>query len=180
MTIDRRQFINSTAWPVRADRGGEMLAPGKPSDLSQYIDVRDLAKFMVHCVEQRLDGGYNGICTPRPMGEVLESCVRVTDRDTDLTWVPADFLSDNGLNAWQQIPMWADSASPLSGSLTWSAEQSLAAGLTIRPVDATGADTLAWFRSLPEERQATLRSGIPADKEAEVLAAWKNVATEAR
>ena len=149
-----------------------MIAPGKPADLTQYIDVRDLAAFMVLCTEQQLAGGYNGICSPRPMGEVLEACVKVADSDTELTWVPADFLSENGLEAWQQIPMWADSDSPVSGSLTWSAEKSLAAGLAIRPVEETVRDTLAWFRTLPEERQANLRAGIPAEKEAEVLAAW--------
>lgn len=161
-----------TYWPVRADRGGSMIAPGKPNDLTQYIDVRDLARFMVLCTEQKLAGGYNGICTPRPMGDVLDSCVRMTGNETELVWVPADFLSENGLEAWQQIPMWADSDSPVSGSLTWSAEKSMAAGLTIRPVDETVRDTLAWFRTLPEERQASLRAGIPADKESEVLSAW--------
>jgi 2'-hydroxyisoflavone reductase len=166
-----------TYWPVRADRGGEMLAPGKPSDLTQYIDVRDLAKFMVHSVEQRLAGAYNAVCAPRPMGDILESCVRVTDKDTDLTWVPADFLSENGLDAWQTIQMWADSESPMTGSLTWSADKSLAAGLTIRPIDATVRDTLAWFRSLPAERQAVLRSGIPEEKESEVLSAWRQTLT---
>jgi 2'-hydroxyisoflavone reductase len=161
-----------TYWPVRTARGGNMIAPGKPSDLTQYIDVRDLAQFMVHCTEQKLAGAYNGICTPRPMGEVLDSCVRVTGKETQLVWVPADFLEDNGLLAWQQIPMWADSDSPAVGSLSWSAKKSMAAGLRIRSVDDTVRDTLAWYQALPDDRQAALRAGIPADKEAEVLAAW--------
>ncbi len=163
-----------TYWPVRADKGGTMLAPGKPSDLTQYIDVRDLAAFMVHCLEAKLTDSYNVICPPLPMGDFLDACVGVTDKGTELEWVPADFLAENGLQSWQQIQMWADGDSPLSGSLTWSADKSLAAGLTIRPVEDTIRATLDWFRSLPEERQAALRSGIPADKEAEVLAAWAN------
>ena len=162
-----------TYWPVRANRGGEMLAPGKPSDLTQYIDVRDLGKFMVHCLEQKMMDTFNLIRQPMPMGDVLDSCLRVADKGTSLTWVPANVLAEHGLRAWQEIPMWADSDTPLTGSLTWSGQKALDAGLTIRPVDETVRDTLAWFNSLPEERRATLRAGIPAAREVEVLAAWQ-------
>lgn len=161
-----------TYWPIRADRGGEMLAPGKPADLTQYIDVRDLAEFMVHCLEQQRTGSFNLVRKPMPMGEFLDACVRVTDKGTELTWVPADFLEQEGLQAWQNIPMWADSDSPMTGSLTWSPAKAMAAGLTIRPVETTIRDTIDWFRSLPEERQATLRAGIEADREKSVLSAW--------
>lgn len=167
-----------TYWPVRAARGGEMLAPGKPADLTQYIDVRDLAEFMVLCVEQKLTESYNLVRRPMPMGDFLDACVRVTDAGTELTWVPADFLEAEGLSSWQQIQMWADSDSPISGSLTWSPEKAIKAGLKIRPVDDTIRATLDWFRTLPDDRQAALRSGIPADKEASVLAAWSEAQTK--
>ena len=162
-----------TYWPVRATRGGEMLAPGKPSDLTQYIDVRDLAAFMVHCVEQKLTDSYNAVRHPFPIGEFLETCVRVTDSRTSLTWLPADFLAAHDLQSWRDLQMWADSESPMAGSLSWSGRKALDAGLTIRPLEETIRDTLAWFHSLPAERQQSLRSGIPAGKETEVLAAWR-------
>jgi 2'-hydroxyisoflavone reductase len=162
-----------TYWPLRADRGGEMLAPGKPSDLTQYIDVRDLAIFMVHCLEQNLTNSYNLVRQPFSLGEFLEACVRVTGKGTRLTWVSADFLAEHELESWRDLQMWADSTSPISGSLTWSSTKALAAGLTIRPLDETIRDTLAWFKALPDERQANLKSGLDPDKEAEVLKAWR-------
>jgi len=161
-----------TYWPVRASQGGTMLAPGRPSDLTQYIDVRDLARFMVHCLEEGTTGAFNAIRPPMPMGDFLSACVDVTGGNTSLEWVPADFLAEQGLESWQQLQMWADQDSPKSGSLTWSADKALAAGLSITPVSTTVRDTLAWFRSLPDERQAELRSGIPADVEQRVLNAW--------
>lgn len=161
-----------TYWPVRVDRGGEVLAPGKPSDLTQYIDVRDLARFMVHCLEQELADTYNLVRNPMPMGDLLAACVKTIDSDATLTWVPAGFLAEQDLQAWRDLPAWADSDSAMAGSLTWSADKALAAGLTISPIEDTVRDTLAWFRTLPQERQQELRAGISAEKEAAVLAAW--------
>lgn len=161
-----------TYWPVRADRGGEMLAPGKPADLTQYIDVRDLGMFMVHCLERKLTGDFNLVRQPFPMGDFLDACVRVTGRGTKLTWVPGDFLAEHDLASWRELQMWADADSPVTGSLTWSGRKAIDAGLEIRPVEETIRDTLDWFMSLPDDRRSAMRSGIPAEKEAAVLAAW--------
>ena len=98
--------------------------------------------------------------------------MRVSDKGATLTWVPAEVLAKHGLRPWQELPMWADSESLLSGSLTWSAAKALDAGLTIRPIDETVRDTLDWFGSLPPERRAALRAGISAAKEKEVLVSW--------
>lgn len=162
-----------TYWPVRAVRGGPMIAPGKPSDLTQYIDVRDLAAFMVHALEQKLTDSYNLVRQPMPWGEFLDACVRVTGDGAELVWIPGDFLAEHELESWRQLQMWADADLPISGSLTWSASKAIEAGLDIRPVEETIRDTIDWFRSLPADRQSELRSGIPADKEAAVLAAWR-------
>ncbi len=162
-----------TYWPMRADRGGPMIAPGKPSDLTQYIDVRDLAAFMVHALEQKLTDSYNLVREPMPWGDFLNACVSAADKDTELVWIPGDFLAEHELESWRQLQMWADSETPMAGSFTWSATKAIEAGLTIRPVEETIRDTVAWYKSLPADRQAAMRSGIPADKEGEVLAAWR-------
>ena len=164
-----------TYWPVRIDRGGEVLAPGKPSDPTQYIDVRDLARFMVLCLEQGLTEAYNVVRNPMPFGDLLSACLATIDSDAELTWVPADFLAEHDVQAWRDLPAWADSDSALAGSLTWSADKALAAGLMISPIEDTIRDTLAWFRSLPDERQAELRAGMSRDKEASVLEAWHSL-----
>ena len=163
-----------TYWPVRIDRGGEVLAPGKPSDPTQYIDVRDLARFMVHCLEQGLTDAYNVVRNPMPFGDLLTACLATIDSDAELTWVPAGFLAEHDVQAWRDLPAWADPDSALAGSLTWSADKALAAGLRISPIEDTIRDTLAWFRSQPRDRQDGLRAGLKAEKEAAVLAAWRD------
>ncbi len=161
-----------TYWPVRIARGGEVLAPGKPADFTQFIDVRDLAAFMVHCAEERLDGPFNVVRPVMPIGELLDACLVAAGGDASPTWVPADFLAAHDLQAWRDLPAWVDADGPMAGSLSWSSAKALAAGLRFRPVSATVADTLAWFRTLPAERRSALRAGLPAEKEREVLAAW--------
>ncbi|HYL72029.1 MAG TPA: epimerase, partial [Candidatus Dormibacteraeota bacterium] len=46
------------------------------------------------------------------------------------------------------------------------------AGLRARPLEVTVRDTLAWFQTLPPERQAKLRAGLDPAKEADLLHAW--------
>ncbi|MBP7149530.1 MAG: NAD-dependent epimerase/dehydratase family protein, partial [Acidobacteria bacterium] len=89
-----------TYWVVRADRGGEMLAPGSPSDPVQVIDVRDLGEWIVHTVEKRAVGTFNA-CGPERrlgMGRMLDSALDATGRKARLVWVPAAFLREHGEN----------------------------------------------------------------------------------
>ena len=80
-----------TYWPVRVSKGGEMLAPGTPSDPFQYIDVRDLADFIRTCVEKDVNGKFN-LCGPQgavTMGSLLDEAKRITRADTTFVWASA-------------------------------------------------------------------------------------------
>jgi len=48
--------------------------------------------------------------------------------------------------------------------------------LRSRPLEETVRDTLAWFQTLPAERQAKLRAGLDPAKEAQTLRDWHAVA----
>jgi len=58
--------------------------------------------------------------------------------------------------------------------------RALSKGLTFRPLDVTARDTLAWFKSLPQERQLHPKTGLSPEREAEVLVAWKEQANKAK
>ena len=161
-----------TYWPVRFSRGGEILVPGKPSDFTQFIDVRDLAEFMVHSVEKNITGSFNLIRPSMPFGDLIKSCMKVAPKDAKPTWVSADFLAKNDVQPWRDLFMWADSTSPGAGALTWSPEKAIKAGLTFRSVDDTVKTTLEWYKTLPEKRQAKLRNGLSEEKELHVLKSW--------
>jgi 2'-hydroxyisoflavone reductase len=97
----------------------------------------------------------------------------VTTQGAQFTFVPADFLAAQNVAPWGDMPVWVPGQGESEGFSRISIARAVAAGLTFRPLATTAADTLAWFRAQPAERQAAIKSGIKPEREAEVLAAWK-------
>ncbi|WP_082607240.1 MULTISPECIES: NAD-dependent epimerase/dehydratase family protein [unclassified Lysobacter] len=167
-----------TYWPARADRGGEILAPGSAQDPTQFIDVRDLAAFLLRTLEQRNVGIYNADAPAGKlsMGELLSTCQQVAGRmqapKSSVTWVPAAFLEAQKVGPWQDMPVWIPAQGEYAGFGRISSAKAQAAGLRYRPLPDTVRDTLAYWRGLPAERRAKPKAGLSAAREAEVLAAW--------
>ena len=158
-------------WPIRTRKGGEMLWPGTPQDTIQIVDVRDLARFTMDCLDRDISGTYNMVNPPGEysMGDLLEDCQAISATNVDATWVPEDFLVANGLNPGAQIPIWGGGAR----AMDVSTERAMAKGMHHRPPRETARDILTWWDTLPEERRANLQAGPSAEKEAEVIAGWK-------
>lgn len=163
-------------WPVRIARGGEVAAPGSPDDPTQIIDARDLAEWTIRVAEQRTLGIYNatGPRSPLSMAEMLYGIRAVLpgSHDIKFTWLPVEFLAEQKVRGWSDMPTWLPMRADNQGWGRVSIARALAKGLTFRPLAETVRDTLAWFKTLPAERQATLRAGLKPEREAEVLAAW--------
>jgi 2'-hydroxyisoflavone reductase len=164
-----------TCWPVRASRGGEMLAPGAPHDPIQIIDVRDLTAFMMTLVESRTNGTFNAVTPPRSitMGDLVTASQRASPKaGTKVAWVSEDYLAAHWKPDDLDLPPWAPTKGETAGAALTSVESARAAGLRSRPIDVTVSDTLAWFESLPADRRSKLRAGLDSAKEADTLRAW--------
>ena len=148
-----------------------MLWPGTPDDVLQIVDVRDLANFTIDCIDRDISGIYNTVNEPGvyTMGKLLEDCRAVTATDVDAIWVAEDFVKAQGLNPGAQLPVWQGQ----DNAFGVSAARAVAAGMHMRPERETARDLLAWWDTLSEERRANLKTGPSAEKEADVLAAWK-------
>jgi 2'-hydroxyisoflavone reductase len=164
-----------TYWPVRLARGGDVLAPGTPEDPVQIVDARDLAAWMVRVAEERTTGVFNaaGPADTLTMGEMFRQIADFTGSEPSLTWVDADFLAAEGVREWVDMPAWVPPRGDSAGFMRRSNRRAVEAGLTFRAIGETGRDTLAWFRSLPADRQANLGAGLSAEREAEVLRRWR-------
>ncbi|HVE83405.1 MAG TPA: epimerase, partial [Myxococcales bacterium] len=104
------------------------------------------------------------------MREMLEGCRRGVGSDARLVWADAKALEKNGVSPWMDMPVWTGDD---VGFASISHARAVAAGMTFRPVDATARDTLAWFKTLPADRQAKLKAGLTAEREAQVLQALR-------
>src|SRR5262249_8666491 len=161
-----------TYWPVPLDRGGEVIAPGSPSDPVQFIDARDLAEWTIRMAENRETGIYNatGPAKPLEIGQMLDGIKDALHQSAKFTWLPAEFLRQQKVEAWSDMPVWAGDELGLSRT---KIDRALAKGLTFRTLAETARDTLAWFKSLLQDRQSKLHAGLKPEREAEVLKAWK-------
>lgn len=163
-----------TYWPVRIDRGGEILAPGPGTDRVQVIDVRDLCDWCIRLAEQRTFGTFMGIGPQngRSMAELLYGIAGITSAPLSWTWVPREFLAEHGVRPYAEMPVWRPPTPGYEGFARFDLSREVAAGLTFRTLADTAAATLAFHYERPAERQAQLRSGLTAEREAEVLRAW--------
>jgi 2'-hydroxyisoflavone reductase len=161
-----------TYWPVRVERGGEVLAPGTPADPIQIIDARDLAEWTIRMVEQGTVGSFNAVGprTKLSMGRMLDVIKKTTNSDARFTWVDDKFLTSEKII--DDIPIWTSPHGPEIGYSTMNINKAVSHGLTFRPLDDTTRATLDWFRKQPTSRQLKMRAGIKAEREVEVLAAW--------
>ncbi len=160
-----------TYWPVRIDRGGEVLAPGSPADPVQLIDVRDLAAWLITLVERGTTEVFNATGPENRLswGNLLEACRKSTKAENALTWVPGDWVAKQGEDVF---PIWAPYLGETKGFHTWKNTRAVKAGLVFRPYGQTVMDTLRWYRTQGEGERTKL-AGPSAAKEAELLAAWK-------
>lgn len=164
-----------TYWPARIHRGGEVLAPGDGSHPAMIIDVRDLADFYATLLENGTRGVYNGLGPASSMSfaEMLYGCRAVTSSPVQFTWVDTDFLLEAGVRQYSHMPCWRVPRGRSAGFQRFDLTRELAAGLTYRPLAVTAKDTLDFHLSRPLERQQNLGAGISAEREAELLAAWR-------
>jgi len=162
-------------WLQRIARGGDVLAPG-PRDLAlQYVDVRDLAAWILDALAVGLGGPYNVVSPPghTTMGELLAQCAAVTGSSAVLRWAAPEVIEAAGIEPWTQLPMWLPPGEDYDTMHGGDVSKALAAGLRCRPVAETVADTWTWLRSLPgpaPQRPDRPPVGLPVDAEARVLA----------
>ena len=187
-----------TYWPVRISRGGTALAPGSPSDPLQYIDVRDLAAWLVRLAEDGTSGAFNAVgpATPAKWGDVLDACVAAAPNAAKLAWVPADWLEKNGQGGEDAFPIWTAPVGKYAGFHRWSNERAEKAGLQFRGIEDTVSGINAWFpqelerrirvtkemmdaakaKGAPPPKMAppeVLRAGPSPEREQELLAKWQ-------
>ena len=164
-------------WVARLEKGGEIIIPGATDEVVQYIDVRDLAEWMIRLAENKSAGTYNGsgpgfAMTTNAFVHGIHACFNSPVSYTQID--DLDFLQKHeiiGLQPWVcQLPQYA-------GMSKSDNSKAIKAGLTFRPLAETVGATHAWWYSdaVTQERRDNILAGerSPMRREAEVLAAWR-------
>lgn len=142
-----------TYWVRRLADGGPVLAPRASGQPVQFIDVRDLAEWVIAMVESGAAGTYNATGPARPLTftRMLERMQAAAGSTASLRWIEEDDLAKSDVEPWDDLPLWLDvSRHPeLAGFLEVDVSRALASGLTFRPLELTTADTVAWAMANP-------------------------------
>lgn len=173
-----------TYWPARVAAGGDVLAPEDPQVPVQIIDVRDLAGFIIHLIEQKSTGHgpartgniartgtigvYNatGPAVELSFGAMLETCKQVSGSDANFKWASVEFLSENKVAPWSDLPVWVPNTPADAGFSRVDISKALSAGLTFRTLSETVRDTLAWASTRPIDYKWL--AGLDTDREIEL------------
>jgi 2'-hydroxyisoflavone reductase len=163
-----------TYWPVRFARGGDVLVPDAFDMPVQYVDVRDLAAFIVDALEQGHTGVVNtvGPATPTTLGALLAACAAASANGSasraNLVRVDREFLRRWSTGPWIDLPVWAEDGLGYDGITRTDPSRAIALGLRYRPLDETIADTLRWAQH--ERGDAPFKAGLTPAREAALLA----------
>ena len=161
-----------TWWVNRLARGGEVLAPGAPTDPIQVIDARDMGTWALDLLERKASGTYHAVSPPPPFGfgDLLDAiAAEVAPAGTTLTWVDSEFLHAAG-ETYDSVPMWpggdeftdANAASPAAA---------YASGLSPRPLRQSIRELYEFEQESPTRIPDGV--GLAPGREAELLAQWR-------
>lgn len=156
-----------TYWPVRIRKGGAILLPNNKSQHVQVIDVRDLAGFIVGLVEENINGVFNvtGPHQPFSFESVIDSCIKVVGNTPSLIYAQEDWLLNNDVKPWMELPLWLPEGSSVMDT---NISKAIEAGLSFTPLKKTIEDTLNWYDDINGDSKEW-SAGLSADKELSLI-----------
>lgn len=157
-----------TYWVDRISRGGDVLAPGGPDLVSQWVDARDLCPWIVTLAENDTPGVFNAagpVSTTTRTGLMWGLLASATSQ-TRFYWPEFSLLEEIDID----LPMMGRDNSALFVNAA-----SIGAGLEYRSLADTAAGTLQWWQSQTAERRANARRWPSPEKEQAAIKTLKAV-----
>ncbi|HET8651266.1 MAG TPA: NAD-dependent epimerase/dehydratase family protein [Gaiellaceae bacterium] len=152
-----------TYWPHRVARGGRFVVPAPPEGRVQFVDVRDLGRWLVELLERDESGAYNATRPGVSWRELVEAAIAGTESDAEPVWIDGATLAAEGIGEWMELPMWLHDPEWV-GMNDADVSRALAAGLAFRPLEET-------IRGALEEAEMTDDAGMKPERERALLEA---------
>jgi 2'-hydroxyisoflavone reductase len=164
-------------WLYKLSRNEPFVAPGDGNDVLQYVDVRDVARWIVDCAERRRPGFYNTFSRPIPFRTFFREAAIGIGGHGRPVWVDETFLRETEkIHPLDNMPVWHPDRPGFARISTAKAE---AAGWTQRPLVQTARDTWASYRTwVPAnltfpQKDGSFEWGISREREQAILADWQ-------
>lgn len=165
-------------WLSQLLKDQEIVGPGTGDDaFVQYVDVRDVANWMIDSVDQQRPGIFNVCSLPTPFRVFLGDSSRAIGGKARIVWVNGDFLrNEEHVRTFDQLPYWNPDR---PGFEQISTAKARAAGFFTRSLSETAKDAWASYQKIAPlnvtypYKQYTFEWGISPEREKEILAAWK-------
>jgi nucleoside-diphosphate-sugar epimerase len=145
------------------------VVPAPPEAPMQIIDARDLGAWMIDLVEAKTGGTYNA-CSPArlwTMGSIVDA-LRDTPTAPQPVWVDDAQLLSHKVEPWTGLPLWIPATAGEAGFMEFDCRRAAAAGLRVRPLAETIADTAAWLST--RDNSGAWKAVLTAEREREILA----------
>lgn len=159
-----------TYWPVRMSQGGEMIWPGTANDPVQFVDVRDLAEFMIRCVEKNIMGIYNvtGPAKRFTNGELLAACTAAAKsagvaEPAKPVWASYEWLGSQSVGPGM-FPILLPPDGAFAGFHSRNIDRAIKAGLTFRTAEDTCKSLIEWWPKAVELRTRVGKEQVEAAK----------------
>lgn len=165
-------------WLARIEKGGDFIIPGKRDEVVQYIDVRDLAQWMIRLAENESTGTYNGA------GPGFELTTNAfvhgihANYNVPINYIQIDdfdFLLENGIIGLQP---WVIQLPEYAGMSKTDTRKAIESGLSYRSLTDTVQATKEWWYSdaVSQKRRDNILNGERSfmKREKDLLEKWRN------
>jgi 2'-hydroxyisoflavone reductase len=134
-------------WPMRFAVSETAVVPDDPSLPTQLVDIRDLGGWLLDAAEDAsIRGIANVLGDAVPFGEHLETARRVAGHHGKVVPASREWLLAHGVEEFagpKSMPLWLADAS-WRAFMDRSNARAKQLGLTLRPLEQTLTDALAW------------------------------------
>jgi 2'-hydroxyisoflavone reductase len=163
-------------WLSKLATQDEILAPGDGTDVVEYVDVLDVAAWVVDCVEHQRGGIFNVFSRPTPWRTFLEESRRAVGGRATLVWVDDSFIAAHGVRSEDNLPYWNYDK---PGFARISPEKIFRTGWSPRPLLETAKDAWDAYQHSPlagvefPQAEGRYEWGISREKERAILEDWR-------
>ncbi|HMA68321.1 MAG TPA: NAD-dependent epimerase/dehydratase family protein [Candidatus Mcinerneyibacterium sp.] len=162
-----------TYWIDRISKGGKIIAPGRKDREIQFIDVRDLAKWIIKIAEKDFTGIYNaaGPDYKLRMDKFLDKITEYFENNLQFFWIEDEYLLDKKVKPWIELPLWLPDSYNMKGMMMVDSKKAISKGLKFRNVKKTIKGTYQWF----QKKERELKIGLKKEKEKEIIKLYSTI-----